>query len=166
MSETRLFSLFLVAMVGACASGSPSVAERAGGDARTATLASLRIGALTGDGDYLLSTHPAQTSGILVNRELRIAPGGPIVELVLRAEVRVTERGSAAPVGFEVVRPDASDKVLFRFEPPGGSGARTFVLDGGGARELVVRPTAESRDLVAVLGSSRVTWVAEGRKEP
>lgn len=153
--------LGLLLLLAACAFGPRPVGDFPGLDTRTATLASLGVGERTGSGDYLLSTHPANLAALVVNEELRIRPDGPILELVLHVEVRVTERGGAAPVGFEVIRPDMSDKVLLRFEPPGGAAQRTFVLDGTGAPELVVRPSAESRDLVVILGRSRVTWRVE-----
>lgn len=157
----RVARLLPVLFLAACSFGPRPVGDFPGIDTRTATLASLGVGHRTGSGDYLLSTHPANLAALVVNEELRIRPDGPILELVLHVEVRVTERSGASPVGFEVIRPDMSDKVLLRFEPPGGAADRSFVLDGTGAPELVVRPTAESRDLVVILGRSRVTWRVE-----
>lgn len=129
-----------------------------GWTSRSATLASLRIGRLSGGGDYFLSAHPSRTTGLAVNEELRLAPGGPMTLLVLRASVPETDRRGAAPAGFEVVRTDAS-KILLRYAPPAGSGERTFQIDPGGATELVIRPVSEGRGLTVVRGSSRVDWI-------
>ena len=131
------------------------------GELRIATLSALRLGQLSPGGDYLVSGHPSRTSGLVVNEELRIAPGGPMVRLVLRAAVPETDVRGPASAGFEVVWPRASNKVLLRYAPPGGSGQRTFQIDLMGAREVVIRPVSDARAVTVIRGSSRVEWIVE-----